>query len=329
MLCARPRASTRISIPSRLAIVSLALVPLALFPLRGGAQAPAVAPVVDVDWLAAHLHDADLVLLHVGRADAYPAAHIPGARFVELNDIAAPHDRSAPGHENQLSLELPDPATVRARLQDLGISDESHVVVYWGQDWISPATRVVFTLDWLGLGARTSLLDGGMPAWTAAGHATTDAPPPAARPGRLSARPVRGDVVVDAKWITRHAGRDGFTVIDARAPVYYDGSEGNDRRGHVPGAVNIPFSELVDEAGRVRDRAALVSLFRAAGIEQGDTIAVYCHIGQQATAIVFAARLTGHAVHLYDGSFQDWSRRTELPVENPSTAGAGAGAGAR
>ncbi|HEX6641924.1 MAG TPA: rhodanese-like domain-containing protein [Thermoanaerobaculia bacterium] len=299
----------------------LVLVLFGLFPMKGSAQS-AVPDVVDVAWLAEHVDDSNVVLLHLGGRDDYTAAHIPGARLVAQQDVAAPHDMSAPDHEAQLALELPDPAVARERLQNLGISDDSHVVVYWGTDWMSPSTRVVFTLDWLGLGDRVSLLDGGMPAWTAAGHATTDAPTPAATPGRISARPVRPDVVVDAAWVQAHAGHDGFAVIDARDRVFWDGTEpGNDAgvRGHVPHAVSIPFTSLTNDDGIVRSRDELTRLFRDAAIEEGDVIAVYCHIGQQGTAIVFAARLAGHDVKLYDGSFQDWSRRG-LPVELPDAA---------
>ena len=307
-------AQARSSKLEALLLVSLALV--ALFPLRGAAQSTTAVPrVVDVAWLSQHVDD--VVLLHVGRADRFAAAHIPGARLVSMQDIAASHD----DHENDLALELPDPAVARERLQNLGISDDSHVVVYWGEDWVSPATRVVFTLDWLGLGNRVSLLDGGMPAWTAAGHATTDAATPAATAGRISARPVRRDYVVDHAWVRAHAGADGFTVIDARDLVFYDGTEpGNDEdvRGHVPHAVSIPFTSLTNDDGIVRSREELTALFRGAGVEEGDVIAVYCHIGQQGTAIVFAARLIGHDVKLYDGSFQDWAGR-ELPVELAAT----------
>jgi len=300
---------------SRSAPLALSLAALALFPLKGGGQA-AVPPLVDVGWLAQHIADEDLVLLHVGSRDQYVAAHIPGARLVNMSDLAAPHDMGR--HEDELALELPDPAVARERLESLGISDDSHIVVYWGADWVSPATRVVFTLDWLGLGPRTSLLDGGLPAWTAAGHGATDVLPPPASRGRIAARAVRDDLVVDASWVRAHAGRQGFAVVDARDAVFYNGTEGNDRRGHVPGAVSIPYTTLVGDGLRVRDLAALRASFTAAGIEPGDVVAVYCHIGQQGTAIVFAARLLGHDARLYDGSFQDWSRRAELPVENPA-----------
>ena len=112
--------------------------------------------VVDAAWLKAHLADPDLVLLHVGDKEEYEAAHIPGARFVSQQDISV-SDHSGKG----LMLEMPPAEDLRHRLEALGISDKSRIVVYYGKDWVSPSTRVMFTLDYAGLGARSSLLDGG------------------------------------------------------------------------------------------------------------------------------------------------------------------------
>ena len=114
--------------------------------------------VVDAAWLAQHLNDPDLVLLHVGDKAGYEAAHIPGARFVAQQDVSvSQHDAKG------LMLEMPPADDLRKRLETLGISDNSRVIVYYGKDWVSPSTRIIFTLDYAGLGARSSLLDG---AWT-------------------------------------------------------------------------------------------------------------------------------------------------------------------
>jgi thiosulfate/3-mercaptopyruvate sulfurtransferase len=268
--------------------------------------------LVTPTWLAAHLNDPDLVLLHVGDPSEYERAHLPGARLVGMRDLSV----SSADHERGLMLELPAADTLRARLAALGVSDRSRVVVYYGGDWISPATRIVFTLDHAGLGARTALLDGGMGAWSAAGHPTTRERPTVV-PGRLSALRTK-PLVVDADYVRTHTDAPGVRVVDARASVFYDGVDGQDRRGHVPGAHSLPFTSVADDRLRLRSAAELTTLFRSAGVQPGDTVVAYCHIGQQATAVLFAARTLGHPVKLYDGSFQDWSRRSELPVENPS-----------
>ncbi len=304
MTCSTPRRPSlrRALVP----LLGLVLAAAASSPLH--AQSPRDRLLVTPAWLASHLNDPDLVLLHVGDAAAYAQAHIPGARLVRQQDLATPHA------EGSLMLEMLPAETLRERLQALGISSNSRIVVYYGTDWVSPATRIVFTLAWAGLGDRTSLLDGGMEAWKAAGQRVTAEVPPARR-GRLAElHPL--DLIVDAAWVRRNASAPRVALVDGRAAAFYDGVQATNRRkGHIPGARSIPFTEITDERLRVKSAAELAELFRRAGVKPGDTVVAYCHIGQQGTAVLFAARTLGYDVKLYDGSFQDWSARAELPVE--------------
>jgi len=275
--------------------------------------APPSAPVVvSTEWLAKNLKDPNLVLLHVGDRAEYDAGHIPGARHVKLDDISvSSHDR-----QSGLMLEMPQPDSLRARLEALGISNRSRVIVYYGSDWVSPATRVIFTLDYAGLGESAALLDGGMQAWKAE-HRPLTTEPAKAPPGQLAALRIK-PIVVDAAWVKSRLGDPKLHLIDARAAAFYDGVEsGGSRKGHVAGAKSLPFTEIADDELRLKSSETLRALFARAGVSPGDTVVAYCHIGQQATAVLFAARSLGHPVLLYDGSFQDWSRRPELPVEDP------------
>jgi thiosulfate/3-mercaptopyruvate sulfurtransferase len=286
--------------------------------LIAGAAAPAAAPrdamLVSPDWLAAHLGDPNLVLLHVGEKSEYDARHIPGARYLATRDIS-----QSPQGSDSLTLEMSSPDALRRQLAALGISDDSRVVVYYGKDWVSPSTRAVFTLLYAGL-KNVSLLDGGMDAWIKASGGVTDVVPPA-RTGALSALEI-APIVVDAAFVQAHVRAPGYAVIDARDRAFYDGTqEGGprDRRkaGHIAGAHSVPFSEVFTEDVKLKSPAQLTDAFTNAGVRPGDTVIAYCHIGQQATAVMFAARTLGHPVVLYDGSFEDWARR-DLPVENPS-----------
>ncbi len=272
------------------------------------------ALTVSSQWLASHLNDADLVLLHVGDSAEYSREHIPGARHVAMRSVST----SSHDHEKGLMLELPEPDSLRAKLEALGISDRSRIVVYYGNDWVSPATRVIFTLDHAGFADRTSLLDGGMTAWKKQGRPVSDAVTPAKK-GKLSALRTR-PIVVDAAWVRASLGKPGVRVVDGRAAVFYDGVEagGDGRKGHIAGAGSVPFTSVFDDSLRLRPAAELRSIFERAGVAPGDTVVGYCHIGQQATAVLFAARSLGHPVRLYDGSFQDWARRADFPVENPA-----------
>ena len=281
------------------------------------AAAPRDGLVVTTAWLGQHLADPDLVLLHVGDKAEYDARHIPGARFVSVNDISV-SDHSGKG----LTLEMPPAADLRTRLADLGISDRSRIIVYYGKDLVSPTTRVIFTLDYAGLGNATSLLDGGMDAWTRDGHAATALVPPA-RTGTLSPLKPR-PLVVDAEYVLAHLKAPHTAIVDGRNASFYDGAQtggGKDaphRTGHIAGAHSVPFTSVTDDQLKLRSAEELAAIFTKAGVQPDDTVIAYCHIGQQATAVIFAARTLGHPVLLYDGSFEDWSRHPDYPVENPA-----------
>ena len=295
--------------------IALALLAVAALAPHAGAQArnPRADIVVTPAWLSQHLRDPDLVLLHVGDKAEYDKGHIPGARYLTQRDVSV----SSMDHDRGLMLELPSPDSLRRQLEALGISERSRVVVYYGNDWVSPTTRVLFTLDHAGLGSRSALLDGGMNAWKEAGLPLTAEVPPA-KAGQLPKLSVQPRVVT-IDFVKANLGAPGFRLIDGRAAVFYDGVEqGNNRKGHIPGARSIPYTEIADEKGKLRSAAELTRLFRDAGVAPGDTVVAYCHIGQQATAVLFAARTLGHPVLLFDGSFQEWGRRTDLPVDNPA-----------
>jgi len=287
----------------------------ALLLLAVASPAPAAALrdslLVSPSWLGDHLHDADLVLLHIGEKPDYDAGHIPGARFVEMHDLD--------DHSGAATLEMPPPEALRNRLVALGISKGSHVIVYYATDWVSPATRIVFTLDYAGLD-HVSLLDGGMGAWVKSGHQlTTEATQ--SRAGALPTLKTRA-TVVDADFVRSHTTTPGFAVIDGRAAVFYDGvQEGGPRdhraSGHIAGAHSVPFESVFNDDLTLKSPDELTALFAKADVKPGDTVIGYCHIGQQATAMLFAARTLGHPVLLYDGSFEDWARRS-YPIENPA-----------
>lgn len=284
-----------------LTVFLLALAPAAV------AQTPAPL-LVDAAWLAEHANDRNVVILHVDDEPEYKAGHIPNARYLSMQQVS-----KAPGPDSPLVLELLPPDELRARLQAFGISDDSRIVVYGGSNGgFQSATRVILTLDYAGLGAQTSLLNGGLSAWKRLSRrVTTDAP--VITPGTLSPRPTKA-VVVDAAYVQAIGQKPAHILVDGRAAAVYTGIQAAmGVNGHIPGAVSIPFTEITNSELMV-DRARIEGLFRAAGVKPGDTVVAYCHIGQQGTAVVFAARLLGHPVMLYDGSMQDWTSNKRGPI---------------
>ncbi len=301
---------------SMISVVSMVflswLVVPAAEPMAELAGQTAAPRLVSASWLADHLNDPDLVLLHVGSARDY-AAHIPGARLATLGDLSV-SDSSPDG----LNLQMLPADQLEARLEALGISDSSRIVVYPASNAIQSSTRVLLTLDYAGLGERASLLDGGLTGWTAAGRPTSDQAPPA-RQGSLAPLVIQ-PLVVDSAFVRAHLGQAGFSIVDARTSAFFEGAStgGGEARphktGHIEGAVSVPYNEITNGASQYKAVAELRALFDAAGVKPGDTVVAYCHIGQQATATIFGARLLGHPVLLYDGSFEEWSRLPNAPV---------------
>jgi thiosulfate/3-mercaptopyruvate sulfurtransferase len=265
--------------------------------------------IVTTDWLAKHLNDDSLVLLQVGEKDEYTAAHIPRAQFIQIADISTPRGQG-------LTLELPAVDQLKATFERFGVSDNSRIVIYFGKDWVTPTARVFMTLDYLGFGDRTSILDGGFPAWRAEGKPVTGEVVEAKK-GSLT--PHRNKkLIVDAAWVKENLSNAKVRILDARAPQFYSGAEQGrmPRGGHIPRAHNIPFSSLVEDANnKFKSAAALRELFDQADVKSKSTVATYCHIGQQASLLYFVARYLGYDAHVYDGSFEEWSNRGELPVE--------------
>jgi thiosulfate/3-mercaptopyruvate sulfurtransferase len=266
--------------------------------------------LVSTAWLAGHLRDSNLVLLSVGDAKDYAAAHIPGA--LQL-DYASIHTGATPG---RLTVELPPMKDLVEVFTRLGLNNDSHIVLYFVDDnWASRTTRVFLTLDAMGLGDRTSLVDGGFAAWKNESRpVTADVRP--VTPGKLTPCPP-GDVVTDVDYVRANLHRAGVHIIDARDAVYYTGDQhGNGKRpGHIPGSTNLTFSTLFDASGKFKSPDVMAAMFREAGVRTGDRVVSYCHIGQQATVVYFVARYLGYDARMYDGSWEDWSAHTELPAE--------------
>ena len=208
----------------------------------------------------------------------------------------------------------PEPALI-STLEKLGISDASKIVVVFDSEWVSPATRVVFTLGYVGLSSNTVLLDGGLAAWQKAGFMTsTDSV--TAVVGHIT-KHVSASLIVDNAYVAGHKSVARARLIDARDAEFFTGparEQNGTLAGHIPGAASIPFTSVWTDDNHLLPKAKLTAIFAAAGVQPGDTVVAYCHVGQQATAVLFAARVLGHPVKLYDGSFQDWSMK-KLPTE--------------
>ena len=282
---------------------------------KGKLPSPRSEMVVSTEWLAAHLNDPKVVVLHVARERAhFEQGHIPGARFVGWGEITATRD----GVPNELA----PVADLQKVFERLGIGNDARIVVYGDNSGLA-AARAYFTLDYLGHGERVALLDGGLEKWKAERRTTsTDkVEPKTARftPQVRASAVTNLDVVRDFSWTATNVTSPSAVLIDARPVEEYTGAKPGDgvpRGGHIPGAVNVFWMQNVQsrENPVLRSVAELRKLYEDAGALPGRTLVTYCRTGGQASHSYFTLKYLGYDVVMYDGSFFEWSNTEGTPV---------------
>jgi thiosulfate/3-mercaptopyruvate sulfurtransferase len=272
--------------------------------------------LVTPDWLNVHLNDPDLVIFYVGQKALYDSIHIPGAQFIKTSELSLPRE------EGKLALELPEISKIDTVLEKYGVSNNSRIVLYFGKDWISPTTRIYFILDYAGLGENTSILDGGLQAWQRSGYPLTSETEQRAK-GKLDLK-ADPNKITDFENVSSNLNSKQIKIVDARDERYFSGKDNAfgriKRPGHIPGAVNLPYYSVVNNSLLTFESIEKIdSLFNSNGITRDKEVFPYCHIGQQATVIYFAAKYLGYKVKLYDGSYEDWENHVDAKVEKPET----------
>ena len=280
-------------------------------------------PLVSAQWLKGALSDPDVIVvdatyhLPTVQRDAkaeYLERRIPGARFFDVDGVSYASD--------PLPHMVPSPEAFGDMMGALGISNDSHVVCYDSYGIFSSA-RPWWLFRLFGHD-KVSVLDGGLPAWMAMGYATESGPAPVAQPTQFTAdfRPNLLRRVAEVQ-----ANLDGGTevVLDARAANRFNGSapepRPGTRSGHIPGSLNLPFSNLVDaDTKKMISVHGLQSAFDKAGIKLGrDKVVTSCGSGVSACVLALGLHLLGDdSAAVYDGSWSEWGTRSDTPITNPS-----------
>ncbi|MDW3207663.1 MAG: 3-mercaptopyruvate sulfurtransferase [Alphaproteobacteria bacterium] len=280
-------------------------------------------PLVSAQWLKGKRDDPGIVILDAtfhlptAKRDAYAefcAERIPGARFFDVDGIKDP--------DSPLPHMIPSPEQFAAHVSALGISNDTHVVCYDTYGLFS-AARPWWMFRLFGHD-KVSVLDGGLPAWKAAGLPLQTEPPAEVHAARFTPS-FRPGLVRRVEEVMQNLNDPKEVVLDARPADRFDGSTPEPRPevrgGHIPGSKNLPFNLLTDpETKKVRDIHALEKLYREAGIRVGrDKVVTSCGSGVTACALVLGLHLLGdESAAVYDGSWSEWGTRTDTPIDNPS-----------
>ena len=270
--------------------------------------------LVSTDWLAARLGNSDIFLLdaswylpdaaRVPRAE-YEAAHIPGARFFDIDEIA---DTASP-----LPHMAPSPEKFTSRLRSMGLGDGQQVVIYDGAGIFS-AARVWWTFRLMGW-VDVAVLDGGLPKWRAEGREVNSEDP--GRPNRHLRVAFQPELVKSQGQVLQS---QGVEIIDARGDLRFRGAAAEPRpglrSGHIPGSRNVPFGSLLNPDGTMKSPAALRAAFAAAGVDVSKPAITTCGSGVTAAVLSLALERIGHRDHaLYDGSWAEWGAPDGPDVE--------------
>lgn len=263
--------------------------------------------IVSPQWLNDNMNDPALVIVQPSflKMD-YDNEHIKGARYLWPDWLTA---NSPEGTYNP-----PDPKVATKVLQDLGINKDSKVVLCHAFGDVSITARMFVTLENLGLRDRVYYLNGGLVAWKKAGFPVTKELP-TVKKGNFVAT-ASAPLLVDKNYVLNSLKTRSAEVVDARLKRFYDGDPtGNPRDGHITGALNLAYTDMIDSTNNIKPTEVLLKNFQTVLPDKNKEVVTYCFIGQTASVIYLTGRSLGYNVKVYDGSMQEWSRMPELPME--------------
>ncbi|WFF42379.1 sulfurtransferase [Salinicola endophyticus] len=273
-------------------------------------EQPQLPLILEPDTLAAHLDDPHLLIVDVPlKAESYRDGHVPGACFLDYRQLLA--------GSGEVPNDVPSPAALSELFSALGLTPETHVVAYddEGGGW---AGRLLWTLELIGH-ARCSYLNGGIHAWRADGHPLETTPNTPA-PSDYQAEYLNPGVQIRREELLERLGSRDLAIWDARSDAEYRGLKGDNRKlGHLPGAVNFDWLEVMDSQRdlRLRDYAELVAELEARGITPDKEIVTHCQSHHRSGLTWLAARALGYdKVRAYPGSWKEWGNRDDTPVEH-------------
>nr|WP_298250821.1 rhodanese-like domain-containing protein [uncultured Halomonas sp.] len=267
--------------------------------------------IVEPEQLVEHLDDPSLLIIDVPmRAESHAEGHVPGAIFLDKGRLMR--------GEGEVPSQEPSVEQLSALFSELGLTRDVHVVAYddEGGGW---AGRLLWTLELIGH-TRYSYLNGGIHAWRASNQpVSTEARSPT--PSDYQAEILAPEVLIEYDEIAERLGEKGFAVWDARSPAEYRGEKGQNKHlGHIPGAVNLEWTQAMDpdHGLRLRDYAELITELEALGLTPDMEVATHCQSHHRSGLTWLVGKALGfEKIRGYAGSWKEWGNRDDTPIEKP------------